>query len=328
MQSLSNTVSGKNVAVQDAERRIREISGRADAEKLFAALPHPFLVQSPAYGEAVRRARGLQLRYLCYEHDGVPTALVQVRTKHVIGLPVFSRIEQGPMFFDPSPSLELRRDILGQVRRHFHVFRGMPAKILPGLEKSDENLALLTELGYRDLKTGGWWSARIDLSLSEDQLRANLSSSWRKQLNGSIRKGLKLEVSSSPASVRWLLERHRENMNTKGFVGPDCELTIALYEAAPEHFHVLTATMNGEPLCSACWIRFGACAQSLVGWFGPAGRAVNAGNFLYWHAMLEMKKRGCKWFDVGGLYRGHGYTHFKQGMGGTEYELCGDWLSY
>ncbi|MGI4847615.1 MAG: hypothetical protein ACRYGK_05695 [Janthinobacterium lividum] len=58
-----------------------------------------------------------------------------------------------------------------------------------------------------------------------------------------------------------------------------------------------------------------------------AGRESHTGNYLFWQAILEMKKAGCRWLDVGGLFPGHGYNQFKRGMGGTEYQLSGEWVS-
>jgi len=68
-------------------------------------------------------------------------------------------------------------------------------------------------------------------------------------------------------------------------------------------------------------------AEYYVGWMGPEGRAVNVGNFMYWQVALESRRRGCRWFDLGGDRYGRGYAQFKQGMRGAPYELLNEWVA-
>ena len=73
--------------------------------------------------------------------------------------------------------------------------------------------------------------------------------------------------------------------------------------------------------------RYGTTAVYYIGWMGPEGRKVNVANFLYWRIALDLKARGCTWFDLGG-YASAGVNQFKRGMGGEDYELVGSWLAY
>ena len=58
------------------------------------------------------------------------------------------------------------------------------------------------------------------------------------------------------------------------------------------------------------------------------GREVSVGNFVYWEAIMAMKKAGRRWLDLGGYYSSDAFGHFKQGMGGTEYNLIGEYFAY
>lgn len=54
---------------------------------------------------------------------------------------------------------------------------------------------------------------------------------------------------------------------------------------------------------------------------------MNAGRYLNWQAALELRRRGCRWFDLGGKREGATET-FKAGMGGIEYRLLNEWVAY
>jgi hypothetical protein len=54
---------------------------------------------------------------------------------------------------------------------------------------------------------------------------------------------------------------------------------------------------------------------------------VSAGNFLCWQVALEVQRRGCRWFDLGGKRAG-ATEPFKRGMGGVEYTLLNEWLTF
>jgi hypothetical protein len=308
--------------------RIRPIEEYEEWETLFAAIPQAYLVQSHAYGEAVRETRGLRIRHYAFEHSGRVAAICQVREKTVAGIPLASRIEHGPMFLDPAPSIETRISVMRCVRERWRLFKGGPVKIQPTLEDLEENRHLLQDLGYKDLKKGTWCSARIDLSLEHEELRKHLLPQWRRHLNAACRNSLELRSCNSSAGIEWLIKRHEENMRIHSFPGPSPAFVRALYNARPSDFHVFEVASEGEAVTGACWIRYGKAAQSFISWISEAGRKCHAGNFLFWNGILEMKKEGCRWLDVGGIEPSQGYSHFKQGMGGTEYRLVGDWVSY
>ena len=84
---------------------------------------------------------------------------------------------------------------------------------------------------------------------------------------------------------------------------------------------------QGQPVAGMSVVRFGRRAEYHIGWFGPEGRKLNAGNFLMWEVIKEMKRRGVTDFDVGGMRPGDGYTRFKRTMRPVEFRLAGEWVS-
>jgi hypothetical protein len=294
----------------------------------FQAIGKPNLMQSYAYGEAKNTTEHWCINRLIFEHAGTPVSVCQILEKRIAGIRLLSRINRGPLFLDENPSYAIKDNVFRLLRDKWNYFTGGVLLIAPALAPSAENRTILLQNGFKERKGAGWHSALIDLHPEPHEMEKALSSQWRNRLKAARRCGLELESSRSANSVQWLLEMHNLNMQTKGFRGPSNALITALHAANPNDFVVLTALHQGQPLAVMGMARFGATAEYYIGWFGEAGRKFNAGNFLYWNAVLEMKKAGCRWFDLGGYSSSGNFTRFKQGMRGIEYKLIGEWVAF
>lgn len=309
--------------------QLRAVADSPAWETLFAEIDQPHLMQSWAYGEAKQAAANWHVRRYLIERAGSLVAICQVLEKRIAGLRVAARINRGPLFMDAQPAATLRENVYHLLRRRWHFSTGGPLLIAPALLLSEENHQILLQTGFRPRKANPWCSARIDLAADDATLRARLSSTWRNRLRHSMRSGLRLQTSTAIEDVRWMLRMHEENMKLKNFIGPRAALVLALYQARPADFFVLSALLDATPVAGMVITRFGRAAEYYLGWFGhPDGRKANSGNFLYWHAALEMQKAGCKWLDLGGYYSSDKFGHFKQGMGGAEYKLAGEWFCW
>lgn len=308
---------------------LRTVHDVSEWESYIGAVDHPHLMQSWPYGEAKRTTAHWHVTRIVFERLGTPVAICQVLEKRLAGLRIASRINKGPLFFDAQPSSEIKENVYRLLRMQSRLFRGGPLLIAPALPLSDENDTFLSELGYRKRKANGWCSSLIDLQLDENTLRARMAPTWRNRLRHSQRSGIRLTASNTTDHLEWLLRMHTQNMKAKNFVGPKTALLRALYEARPADFIILRAMLEDEPIAAMALASFGGTAEYYVGWFGSAaGRKANAGNFLYWEAAMTMKRAGYRWLDLGGYFSSDRFGHFKQGMGGIEYRLIGEWLSY
>ena len=74
--------------------------------------------------------------------------------------------------------------------------------------------------------------------------------------------------------------------------------------------------LNDEPVSGMLVVDFDPFAEYLLGWYGEPGRKYNAGNLLVWESMMEMKRRGREWFDMGGVGGEGGFQRFKSGVRG------------
>lgn len=317
---------------------ISTVADRSHWEALFSEVAQPHMSQSWAYGDAVQAAvdwrlrkraldaGGWRPRRLVFERDGSPVAICQLLEKPLMGMRWAALADRGPLFLDPDPSDELIRDVyatLRTARRHF----GLVLILVPPLFDDPQNFHMLSGAGFRPRRVGGYRSTRVDLSLDEDAMFRKLKSKWRNQLRAGMKTGATVTVSSSPADAEWMIDRHIQNMSDKGFSSPEPALVRALYDADPEHFLVFRAVLDGESLAGLVAFTFGDAADYYIGWVSDAGRKMNVNNFLFWETALELRRRGCRSFDLGGMRAG-ATEPFKTGLGGTEYQLIHNWLAF
>lgn len=307
---------------------IRNAKNSGEWDDLFGKVEKPHLTQAYPYGEAKKITEAWHVNRLVFEKSGDPIAICQVLEKRTLGLRAVSRVNRGPLFIGPLPDQETVLNTYALLRRKWQHFVGGVLIFAPALENTDENRALLAAAGFRQLSKVGWSSLRLDLQKSEEDLRKNLAAAWRNRLKHSECSGLMLNISNSIDKVDWMLERHVENMKTKGFTRPHVPLVRSIFESSPEDFLVFQANFEGEPVGAMMITRFCHLSEFYIGWIGEAGRNMNAGNFLYWNVTLEMKNRGSRWLDLGGSGPRDKFGQFKRGMRGDEYKLCGEWLSF
>lgn len=104
----------------------------------------------------------------------------------------------------------------------------------------------------------------------------------------------------------------------------------AFCEASPGDWFIGRALLAGTPVAAMLVCLFGNSAEHYVGWFGPDGRGVSAGDYLYRNVVLEARRRGRQRFDPGGYSPTEkgGVRQFKRGMGGAEYILASEKLAF
>jgi len=315
-------VAGGHTALLTAEA----VTGRVQWEDLFAQVVVPHFPQAWSYGEG-KRAQGWSIERLAFQDDQGPVAVCQVLVRRVLGVPVISRINRGPLFLRRAPPPDLQLSVFSALRRRWRGRRGL-LLIAPALPFDETSATLLRAAGFMRRRAGGWGSALIDLEPTPDAIRASFSSKWRNPLNSAIRAGVEVRMRRDPEAFEWMLERHVGNMAAKNFVGPTVGFARAMIAASPDSFWVLQALLDNEPVSGLLGTRIGVHAENFLGWTNDAGRRTGAHSLLIWNAILEMKAAGCRALDLGGYTTDEKYGAYKRGMRGTEYRLCGEWLAF
>lgn len=325
-----------------AELDVRKVADRDEWETLFAQVKQPHLAQSWAYGDAVAAAVDWRLRRraldaggwrpqrLVFERAGAPVAICQILQKPLGRIPLAGLLDRGPLLLNPKlgpePDIETTRAVYTALRAARRQF-GLGLILVPALLDEPQNHELLSAAGFRPRHVGGYRSTRVDLSVGEDAMFKNLKSKWRNQYRGGMKSSPTITVSSSPEDAEWMVDRHIQNMREKGFDSPEPALVRALYEAAPDNFIVCRAVLDGDSVAGLAAVMFGHAADYYIGWVSEAARKKNINNVLFWETALELRRRGIRAFDLGGMRAG-ATEPFKTGMGGTEYQLIHNWLAF
>jgi len=300
----------------------------SDAEwrALMDAAPVGHMPQDLSYA-AGKAASGWPSRRLVFYAGQQPVAFAVVLEFRRLGIKLLHRVNRGPVLLDVAPSDELVLGVYRALRRTVGRLWTTPLLIAPALEKTERSAALLREAGYIRREADSWRSGRIDLRPDEHQIWMGFASTFRNRLRKAERAGAELRIADDAATYQWMIARHVENMRDKQFRAAGPGLLNALREAEPGNMLVFQLLHGGAAVAAMSVLRFGRTAEYHVGWFGPEGRAINAGNLLMWSVVCEMKRRGVTSFDLGGLRIGDGYTQFKRTMRPAEYELAGEWIS-
>ncbi|CAA7621700.1 GNAT family N-acetyltransferase [Magnetospirillum sp. UT-4] len=285
------------------------------------------LLQDWAWGEAKAESEGWRPRRAVIAVGTVAVAVAQVLEKR-IGPVCIARLNRGPVWFDDDLSVEDRIAALAALRRPWRWFRA--GALLAAPEVAAGDAALLRAAGYRPRRGPAWSSAWLDLARDEAALRKGLAGKWRNMLVNAEKAGLEVAVTEGPAGLDWLLPHYREMAADKGFEALPPGLLAALARHGDaDQLLTLIARAEGEPASAVLLARHGAAATYLIGWNGDSGRRLRGNHLLLWRSLLELKERGCRWFDLGGMddRLTPGVAAFKRGLGGDEFTLAGEWVA-
>jgi lipid II:glycine glycyltransferase (peptidoglycan interpeptide bridge formation enzyme) len=165
----------------------------------------------------------------------------------------------------------------------------------------------------------------------------SLKSKWR----NSLRKSEKLGVSvvrceSNQEVIKFLVKNYQDLKDSHGFDGLTSQFISLLAQQRGPHwsFNIFLAHEEGlesnvenNIIGMVVTIISGCTSLYLLGVTGDKGRQMQANSTLLWHAILDAKRAGCEWFDVGGLsdQTPKGIADFKKGLNAITYELVGEW---
>lgn len=307
--------------------RVRRIADGQTWKALLADVSVPQVTQSYAYG-AGKEAEGWHVVRVAFEVDGRTAAICQILEKRVAGVRLATRVNRGPMFLSAEPGDDEVVAVHRALRKGWGRALTGPLLLAPALPGTERNRALMREAGYWRRGKEGWGSAHLDLSLSEEELFASFNSTYRNRYRKALKLGVTTEITQSEEAVEWLIGRHEVHMKQCGVRYCGIGFFQALSAASDNDFFIARAFHQGEPVGGTAIIHAGAMAEYDVGWHSPDARDLNLGNLLMWTSICEAKRRGASIFDVGGLLEAKGgFSQFKRGMNGMEYELVEEWFA-
>jgi hypothetical protein len=301
---------------------------RRDWRRLTADADWCALEQSWAYGDAMAARPGTEVRRAVVKDRDGPAAAVQVFARRLGPFITVMQILRGPIWVRHDLSRDRKLAALQCIAAT--IKRG-PREILfwtPELRDPAETDALMRHCGRRRIITG-YGSASLDLGAEPDRLRADLHVKWRNALSNAESGPLDVGKIRDARNTRWLLEHYHTLQRNRRFGGPTAAALYHIIDGAPrDDIVMLRATLDGDPVAGALFVRHGAAATYTVGWAGPQGRWHNAGTLLLWRGLLALRGRGVARLDLGGIdtRRAPGIARFKLGTGATPYALAGTYL--
>ncbi|MCX7229824.1 MAG: GNAT family N-acetyltransferase [Burkholderiales bacterium] len=302
------------------------------------------LQQDWAYGDAMG-ALGTECLRAWVDEGGEPVAAAQFLVRRIGGLLPVALCSHGPVWA-PGTIPERQAAALQALRASAPL--RWPRALL---YTPDAPLADCTGFARLRRVMTGHSTVRIDLALEPDALRAAMHGKWRNRLAAAERSALKVErVGAKPAQYRWLLDHELAQRRRRGYIALPDGFVEAWQAAAGggaggragggarsakgaadlgEPVLTLRADLGRDVAAGMMFLVHGEAATYQIGWVGEAGRELGAHNLLLWHAMLELRGRGVRTLDLGGVdtARGAGLARFKLGTDGEVVTLAGSYLA-
>lgn len=277
--------------------------------------------QDWAYGVALKTASpGVEvLRAAVRRGDGAILALAQIVARPFALVGRFALCTHGPVWVG-EVSWEEKREAYGLLRK------GLPQRWPRLLVLTPDEEAGAGLKGMSRVMTGDA-TVLVDLARDEAALKSDMESSWRNKLNKAERSDLVVQkAGTKPAQYRWLLEAEAKQRQKRGYRAMPLEMTETWQDAKAEGasgdkgagIAVFRADIKRDAAAGMLFLIHGSRATYHVGWTSEEGRANAAHNLILWTAMKELKARGVKVLDLGGVntQSGAGIARFKLETGG------------
>ena len=273
-----------------------------------------------------------QLSHLLLKQNDVVVAMAQVR---IVRVPVIGKgiayLRWGPVCRRKNEPWNetVFRAAMAALQKEYCERRGLVLRILPNAFQTEACDAAikqcLDETGFvLNPEILAYRTMRVDLTQSEESLRKALSQRWRSYLKKAehtaeyvVREGNSDEFYALFATA------YDEMMSRKRFdTTVDIKEFGRIHSSLPENFklHILLCEQDGKLLNALVISPIGDTPVYLLASQSNAGLNGRGAFLLQWRAILWLKQRGCKWYDLGGTdpNANPGVYQFKSGMGGEE----------
>ena len=294
-----------------------------DAHHAAAAAP---LQQDWAYG-ACMKTLGVGVLRALVEQDGTPVALAQFIVRRFVGgMANMALCSLGPVWLQPLSGAD-------KARVYKTLKRTMPLKNLRLIAVTPQE-AQGPELGlsrWRRVMTGHS-TVLLDITPGLDDLRAQLDGRWRYSLARAEESALTIHrVGTNAGQYRWLLDAEMQQREQRGLHGLPLQffdLYVPSRQLPAKTMLTMRADVGRDRVAGMMFLIHGEAATYQVGWSGDLGREHNAHNLVLWRAIEELRERGVRQLDLGGVNttRSAGIARFKMGTGGQVLTCAGTFI--
>ncbi len=294
-----------------------------DAHHATAAAP---LQQDWAYGACMKTLGVGVLRGLV-EQDGTPVALAQFIVRRMVGgLANMALCSLGPVWLQPLSGTDKAR--VYKALKKTIPLKNLRVVAFTPLEAQGPELGLSR---WRRVMTGHS-TVVLDLQPELEVLRAQLDGRWRYSLARAEESSLTIHrVGTNAGQYRWLLDAEMQQREQRGLHGLPLQffdLYVPSRQQPSKTILTMRADVGRERVAGMMFLIHGEAATYQVGWTSEAGREHNAHNFILWNALQELRERGVRKLDLGGVNttRSAGIARFKIGTGGQVLTCAGTFI--
>jgi len=193
-----------------------------------------------------------------------------------------------------------------------------PDGIDPAVDRSD----ILQNGKFRPAK-GQYNTILLDLGRSEEEMRKGFHQKWRNCLNRAGKSDIEVVRGTDIKlfdQFEPLLDELKKKKEFHVDLGVDFFRNVQRNAEAREKLIVHLARCEGEIVAGHIGSVVGDTSVYLLGAANDAGNKLSASYLLQWNFMLESKRQGCRWYDLGGIDQdgNPGVYRFKSRMGGEE----------
>lgn len=178
----------------------------------------------------------------------------------------------------------------------------------------------------------GMSTVMLDLTPTLEQLRAQLDRRWRHRLVGGESSEMSIHrVGTNVGQYRWLLDaeiQQRTDKKLEGLPVPFFDNYVHSRKQPSQNILTLRADVGRDRIAAMMFLIHGTAATYQVGWTSDKGREMHAHNLILWKGIEELKARGIRMLDLGGVntIRSAGIARFKMSTGGKVLTLAGTYI--
>ena len=175
------------------------------------------------------------------------------------------------------------------------------------------------------------YSVFLDLTKDDDLWLKSLRKGHRYGIRTSLRHQVDWSISNQPNDLEALADLLREMVREKNISIPiysHAEL-LQLRTHLEDGILTIIGRIDGRPVSGALVVVLGNRAHYLAAATNRSGRTASAAYGMMFQLRRELKARGIRIFDLGGIaphdLGASGVDHFKLGFGGETVEYLGEW---
>ena len=283
------------------------------------------ITQDWDYAVAKSKAEGWGIdRFFIYKNENV-VGVVQVLKKKIAGMTAAVRVNKGPIFIKAENCLENELRTIEILKKKY--YRILPIVWDPYTTMNSSNFVKMIQNGWKVMDIYGFPSGALDLTRSEDEIRAALNSKWRNQLKVAEKSDYNVENKKIDFDI--YLQCYREEQKSKNFEGVNEKLLREINELRTQPLRIFyVKNAEEEVVAFDVFYRHEKAATYYIGWNNEEGRKACLNNLLLYHAAIALKGEGVEALDLGGIEYIHteSIAKFKDGMNPQHFRQMGEFI--